>query len=65
VLDLLTDPETAGLWSEREIAQALGSDTHAAHALVSLHAAGLIHRLEDFVFATQPAMRFSRLERVP
>jgi hypothetical protein len=37
---------------------------HAAQALVSLHAAGLIHRLEDFVFATRSAMRFASLERV-
>lgn len=64
VLQLLTDPETAGVWSEGEVAQALGSDAHAAHALVSLHAAGLIHRIEDFVFATRPAARFVQLERM-
>jgi hypothetical protein len=43
-------------------AQALGSEVRAAHALVSLHAAGLIHRLEEFVFPTRAAVRFWQLE---
>jgi hypothetical protein len=31
------------------------------HALVSLHSAGLIHRLEEFVFPTRAAVRFWEL----
>ena len=64
VLNLLLDSETAGVWSEREVAQALGSDVRAAHALVSLHSSGLIHRLEEFVFPTRAARRFWQLEEV-
>jgi len=52
---------TAGVWSEREVAQAIGSDVRAAHALVSLPASGLIH-LEAFVFPTRAAVRFHQLE---
>jgi hypothetical protein len=44
------------------VAQAIGSDVKAAHALVSLHAAGLIHRCEEYVFPTRPARRFHELE---
>jgi hypothetical protein len=62
VLHLLLETRTAGVWSEREVAQALGSEAHAAHALVQLHSAGLIHRLEEFVFPTRPAVRFWQLE---
>jgi len=62
VLHLLLDAEIAGVWSERDVAQALGSEAHAAHALVSLHASGLIHRLEELVFPTRPAVRFWQLE---
>ena len=62
VLHLLLDAGSPGILSEREVAQALGSEAHAAHALVQLHSAGLIHRLEEFVFATRPAVRFYQLE---
>jgi hypothetical protein len=63
VLHLLLDTRSPGILSEREVAQALGSEAHAAHALVSLHASGLIHRLEEFVFPTRAAVRFGQLER--
>jgi hypothetical protein len=33
-----------------------------AHALVSLHAAGLVHRCREFVFPTRAAARFHQLE---
>jgi hypothetical protein len=62
VLHLLLEARTAGVWSEREVAQALGSEVHAARALVELHSAGLIHRLEEFVFPTRAAARFWQLE---
>jgi hypothetical protein len=64
VLHLLLETETAGVWSEHEVAQAIGSDVQAAHALVSLHSSGLIHRLEEFVFPTRAARRFNQLEEV-
>jgi hypothetical protein len=61
-LHLRLDAETTGVWSEREVAQAIGSDAHAALALVSLHTWGLILRLEEFVFPTRAAARFSQLQ---
>jgi predicted transcriptional regulator len=64
VLHLLLEAGPPGILSEREIAQAIGSEDRAAYALVELHSAGLIHRLEEFVFATRAAVRFSELEAV-
>jgi hypothetical protein len=61
VLHLLLDDDTSGVWSEREVAQAVGSGDRAAYALVRLHSAGLIHRLEEFVFPTRAAARFNQL----
>jgi hypothetical protein len=62
VLHLLLNTGSPGLISEHEVAQAIGSADRAAFALVELHGAGLIHRLEEFVFATRPAVRFWQLE---
>jgi hypothetical protein len=63
VLHLMLDGETAGIWSEREVAQAVGGEAHAAYALVNLHADGLIHRCTEFVFATRAAVRLWQLEK--
>jgi hypothetical protein len=62
VLHVLLEGETAGIWSEREVAKALGSEAHAAYALVNLHADGLVHRCNEFVFPTRAAARFWQLE---
>jgi hypothetical protein len=64
VLHLLLDGPTAGIWSEREVAKAVGGEAHAQYALVNLHADGLIHRCNEFVFATRPAVRFWEFEKV-
>ncbi len=61
VLCLLMDPDAPDLWSVAEVAQAVGNETDALDALVSLHAAGLIHRCHEFVFITRPALRLTRL----
>jgi hypothetical protein len=63
VLHLLIDGGRAGIWSEGEVAQALGGEAHAAYALVNLHADGLIHRCSEFVFATRAAVRLWELEK--
>lgn len=62
VLHLLLDAGGPGILSEREIAQALDSEAHAAFAVVNLHADGLIHRCNEFVFPTRAAARFKKLE---
>jgi hypothetical protein len=50
------------LWSDDEVAREAGGDPlEAEDALTRLHAAGLVHRLEGFVFATRPAVKFERL----
>jgi hypothetical protein len=62
VLHLLLDDTRTGILSEQEVAQAIGSNDRAAYALVRLHSAGLIHRLDEFVFPTRAAARFWQLE---
>ena len=54
VLGLLLDEEHV-IWSIVEIGQMLGSQVEGADAVNRLHAAGLVHRLGDYVFATRAA----------
>jgi hypothetical protein len=61
VLCLLLDPELPGPWSVDEVSRAIGNETEAVDALVSLHAAGLVHRCHEFVFPTRSAARLNRL----
>jgi hypothetical protein len=61
VLALLLDPHLPVLWSIDELARQLGDATDAADAVAHLRAAGLVHRCQDFVFATRAAAHFSRL----
>lgn len=61
VLCLLLDPESPGPWAINEVARAIGDETQAVEALVSLHGAGLVHRCHEFVFVTRPAARLGRL----
>jgi hypothetical protein len=63
VLLLLLEPGGPALWSVAELARELGCELAAAGALVRLHAAGLVHRREEFVWATRAASRFSELLR--
>lgn len=63
VLALLLESRSAGLWSVAELAREIGSHVLAADAVVSLHAAGLVHRVHEFVFATRIATRFDELTR--
>jgi len=61
VLRLMLDDEIPGLWTVRELAQAVGSELKAADALAGLHAAGLVHRFDEFVCPTRSAGRAARL----
>jgi hypothetical protein len=47
----------AGLWSVAEVEREIGNRVAAADSMARLHGAGLIHRLENFVFATRAATR--------
>ncbi len=61
VLCLLMDPDAPDLWSVDEVARAIGEEIAAVDALVSLHAAGLIHRCHEFVFVTRSTVRLTQL----
>jgi hypothetical protein len=57
VLDLLLCSSGPGLWSFEELVREIGDEVVVQDALAHLNAAGLIHRLEKFVFATRAATR--------
>jgi hypothetical protein len=64
VLDLLLDARVPGPWSVHEIEVELGDAVRAADAIAGLRRAGLVHRCEEFVFATRPAVRCMQLSEV-
>jgi hypothetical protein len=49
-------------WSMGEVAQELGDEALAVDAVAGLHAAGLVHRFDEFVLPTRPATRMRQLE---
>lgn len=61
VLDLLLDRDVRGPWSVHEIAVEIGDQVRAADAIAGLHRTGLVHRCDEFVFATRPAARCMEL----
>jgi predicted transcriptional regulator len=63
VLALLLRPGGPALWSVAELARELGCELATAEAVVRLHAAGLVHRREEFVWPTRAASRFCQLLR--
>jgi len=62
VLELLITEDR--LWSFEEVVRELGERVVIEDAVARLHGAGLIHRLESFVFATRAAMRAWQLSEV-
>ena len=63
VLAVLLDPCSPGPWTVAELAREVGCEAKAAEAVVRLHAAGLVHRSGEVVFASRPAVRFGELIR--
>jgi hypothetical protein len=61
ILGLLLTPASRRLWSVVEVERETGKQLATADALASLHAAGLIHRCGEFVFATRAALCMDRL----
>jgi len=61
VLELLLDADEP-LWSIEELSRALGDRLAVGDSVARLHRAGLIHRLQTFVFATRPARYFDQLQ---
>lgn len=60
-LHLILDPECSPIWSVRELGLALRSDVFAEEAVRALAESGLVHRLGEFVFPTQAAIRYRQL----
>lgn len=52
-----------GLWSEGEIARELGDEIAAEDGIGRLARAGLVHRLDGFVFAARSAVCAHALAR--
>jgi len=63
ILGLLLNFEAGSIWAVDELVRQLSAPrVEVIDGLTSLEAAGLIHRLDDFVFATRAASSFDRLE---
>jgi hypothetical protein len=62
VLCVLLAPVGSGLCSMHELAVAIGDHETAELAVAGLHAEGLVHRLDGFVFATRAVMRAHELD---
>ena len=64
VLSLLLDPAVPGPWSLEELVRETGCEL-VGEAVIGLHAARLVHRLHEFVFASRSAARFQELAGGP
>jgi hypothetical protein len=62
VLCVLLAGAGCSLCSLQELAVAVGNHETAELAVVGLHAEGLVHRLDGFVFATRAVVRAHELD---
>lgn len=63
ILEALLDEEAQRPWSVDEIARVLEDPIAASDGLGRLARAGLIHRLDGFVFASRAALRADEIAR--
>jgi hypothetical protein len=59
ILGLLIDSQVP--WATSEVALEIGGDVDATDGIARLAGAGLVHRLDGFVWATRAAVRGQRL----
>ncbi len=63
ILGLLLNFDGGSLWAVEELVRQLSaSRLEVIDAVANLEAAGLIHRLDDYVFASRAASSFDQLE---
>lgn len=63
ILGLLLDFDAGSIWAVEELVRQLSAPRlQVLDGLASLEAAGLVHRLGEFAFATRAASSFDRLE---
>lgn len=58
----LVAPSQQRPWAVRELALELGDQIEVEDALAQLHAAGLVHRCGEFVWATRAALAADAIE---
>jgi hypothetical protein len=61
ILSLLLDSDSQRPWTVQEVARDLGDREDAADGLRRLVGAGLVHRLDEFVFASRAALRADQI----
>jgi hypothetical protein len=61
ILQLLLTPDIQRPWSGHELALEIGSELEVADSLARLRGAGLIHRCNEFVWASRAALEAERL----
>jgi hypothetical protein len=61
ILALLLTPEEQRPWSVDEVGREIGDQVDAVDSLARLHAAGPIHRLGEFAFASRAALTAEKL----
>lgn len=63
ILGLLLNFDAGSIWSVDELVRQLSaSRLDVLDGIAELAASGLVHRIDDFVFATRAASSFDRLE---
>lgn len=61
ILQFLLSPTTPAMWSVDEIVLEAGDWDNTHEAVARLHASGLVHVCEGFVFGTRAAQRAHQL----
>jgi hypothetical protein len=63
ILSMLLNPDGGCIWSVEELVRELSSSRlQVEDGLAGLQGAGLVHRVDEFVFATRAAWRFDGLD---
>lgn len=61
ILEFLLDDDAQRPWTEEEVSRMVEDATAAADGIGRLSRAGLVHRLDGFVFASRAALRAAEI----